>query len=490
MRSVLISIFIATLVTTKAQSKIYTNLYENNEINSDTNFNSLNDFYFKDSLPSNEYFILNKTLLKPIHELSIGYNKNSPNLTSNAILGFQMAHNFSKKWGVDGLIYGGGSITPFSDSLRSMNVLPNNFDFRFGQNFYLRTNFRISFEPNKYLRTELGYGRNHIGCGYESLILSDKSTAYPYIKLQASFWKFKYQILYGFGSNTYNRNSTPYKLNKAFTTHLFSYQIIKGLNLDLFESIVWPTMDSKSNVVRGVQFAYLNPIIFFRPVESWLGSPDNSMVGIGLNYNFGKLNIYSQFLLDELVVSKLFNGSKWWGNKWALQLGVRGKSKLSEQWGINYLAELNLARPYTYQHVDLTLNHAVQGKSMGLSFGANSLNINSNIQFTFKEDFKFNISSNIVLQGLDTSATTNYGTNVQDNYNDRGGDEDQLFFQPTRQIRAYSFIEAEYYMTILKTSMFLHLGLQNQKSLGNLETNVNIQLGIRSSLFSGQQVYH
>src|SRR5690606_27106591 len=54
----------------------------------------------------------------------------------------------------------------------------------------------IAFTPNKFLNLNLGYGRNSIGDGDRSLLLSDGASPYPYVKLNTTFWKIKYTNIY------------------------------------------------------------------------------------------------------------------------------------------------------------------------------------------------------------------------------------------------------------------------------------------------------
>jgi len=44
----------------------------------------------------------------------------------------------------------------------------------------------------------------------------------------------------------------------------------------------------------------LNPIVFYRPQEYSVGSPDNSMMGLNISGKlFGSLKLYAQAVADE-----------------------------------------------------------------------------------------------------------------------------------------------------------------------------------------------
>jgi hypothetical protein len=94
----------------------------------------------------------------------------------------------------------------------------------------------------------------------------------------------------------------------------------------------------------------LNPIIFYRSIEQQAGSPDNANVGFDLKYYFAKrFMVYTQFLIDELVVREVIKGDGWRGNKHAFQIGAKYIDVLGVK-NLDLQAELNVARPYTYSH--------------------------------------------------------------------------------------------------------------------------------------------
>ena len=60
----------------------------------------------------------------------------------------------------------------------------------------------LTFTPSKYINMHLGYGRNFIGDGYRSLLLSNNSFQYPFLQLSMKFWRFKYSSANRFISET------------------------------------------------------------------------------------------------------------------------------------------------------------------------------------------------------------------------------------------------------------------------------------------------
>ena len=54
----------------------------------------------------------------------------------------------------------------------------------------------VTYAATKHINVQLGHDRNFIGNGYRSLILSDYSAPYFFLKLNTRVWKFNYQNLF------------------------------------------------------------------------------------------------------------------------------------------------------------------------------------------------------------------------------------------------------------------------------------------------------
>ena len=87
--------------------------------------------------------------------------------------------------------------------------------------------------------------------------------------------------------SSYQDLRSEYKLagiyRKKFSTiHHLSYNINEKLNIGFFEAIIW----EQDTFGRGFDVNYLNPIIFYRPVEFALGSEGgNALMGVSFKYN-------------------------------------------------------------------------------------------------------------------------------------------------------------------------------------------------------------
>ncbi|TXD82448.1 gliding motility protein RemB [Subsaximicrobium wynnwilliamsii] len=226
----------------------------------------------------------------------------------------------------------------------------------------------ITYSPVDFLNIQFGHGKNFIGDGYRSLLQSDATSPYPFVKINTSFWKIKY-------TNTWMslRDVRPeVKEDGAFLTkymanHYLSWNVSKRLNVGLFESVLWT--DSNN---RGVDLNYLNPVIFYRAIEFQTGQDaGNALLGASAKYKWNnKINLYGQFILDEFSLNDITGGKKSWKNKYGYQLGV----KYFDAFKVDNLLlqmEYNRVRPYTYSHNSIVLNYAHNNQPMAHLWGAN-----------------------------------------------------------------------------------------------------------------------
>ena len=76
------------------------------------------------------------------------------------------------------------------------------------------------------------------------------------------------------------------------------------LTVSIFETVMWAPSAS-----RGYELAYLNPVLFIRPVENSLGSPDNVLLGSNVRWKINQQNtLYGQVMLDELLLDEVRAG--------------------------------------------------------------------------------------------------------------------------------------------------------------------------------------
>lgn len=226
----------------------------------------------------------------------------------------------------------------------------------------------VSYTPSKAFNIQLGHGKNFLGDGYRSLLLSDNASSYPFFKVNTTFWKLKYTNTWMSLRDVRSDVTVDGSFRTKFmSNHYLSYNITKRLNVGLFESVLWENDND-----RGFDFNYINPVIFYRAIEFSTGSRGgNALIGLSAKYKFtDRINAYGQLIIDEFSSSDIFGGNGSYKNKTGYQLGL----KYYDAFGVDDLylqAEYNRVRPFTYSHNSVVLNYGHANQSMAHTLGAN-----------------------------------------------------------------------------------------------------------------------
>ena len=278
--------------------------------------------------------------------------------------------------------------------------IENGYDFLNGQGV-------LGFNITRHVGMQFGYGTNFIGNGYRSLILSNFSNNYLYLKANWKVWKFHYQNIFA------ELSSRPPSLvsqndplpKKYMALHHLSFDITPTFNVGIFESIIFSRQTN-------FEFHYLVPIILYRALEQGLNSPDNVLIGLDAKWNaFKTVQFYAQLQMDEFKFNELFiNRQGWWANKYGIQLGL----KYIDLFGIDHLdlqLEYNRVRPYTYTHRTNEGSYTHYFQPLAHPLGANfseSL-VRLRYQPTRKLTFEARLISATTGEDVDS---TNWGTNL------------------------------------------------------------------------------
>jgi len=286
---------------------------------------------------------------------------------------------------------------------------------RDGYDYFLAKGY-VTISPSKHFHMQFGYDNNFIGDGIRSTFLSDFGANYLFLKLNTNVWKFNYQNIFAEMTKYYKQSGADRLLTKKYMAmHHLSINLTKNVNIGVFESVVFRRENN-------FELQYLNPIIFYRSIEQALGSPDNAFIGFDFKVNIPKhVQIYGQLLLDEFNFKKefstpgkskvysLFHPRKWWGNKFAAQLGI----KYIDAFGVDHLdlqLEANMARPYTYSHYDTITSWTHYNQPLAHPLGANFKELI--FQVNYQPLQKLFLSSRFIYtnKGEDND-TTNWGGN-------------------------------------------------------------------------------
>ena len=135
----------------------------------------------------------------------------------------------------------------------------------------------VAYTPNDNFHFRLGHGKQFIGEGYRSLLMSDNSVNYPYFRIETTFWKFRYVNTWAILNDL--RDSVMVGnifAKKYMSMHYLSANIGKRFNIGLFEGIMWGDELNR----YGFDPNFLNPVILYRPVEFAQGfAGGNTLMG-------------------------------------------------------------------------------------------------------------------------------------------------------------------------------------------------------------------
>lgn len=362
-----------------------------------------------------------------------------------------------------GVIPGQGKPKPFKDTA---------YDYAFSQAY-------ISYSPTGMFNFQLGYGKHFIGDGYRSLLLSDNSFSYPYLKFTTEAWRLKYTALWAQFQepNVAEPNMPNPKKWGAF--HLLDYNVCKWMNIGLFEAVIWE--NSNENGYRGFDVNYAIPLVFRRPVEYANGSPDNVLLGLnGKIMVTPKTILYGQFVLDEFILEHIRARDGFWANKWGAQAGL----KVFDILGVKHLdlqSEYNMVRPFTYTHFTYMQNYGNYGQALAHPLGANFAESVSFLKYQYKRFFvQLKVAASV--SGRDT-AGTNYGGNIYKIYTTRTLEYDNKIGQGAKRQLVTEGI-AVCYLINPQTNMNITLGADLRREIiNNKATNTTaVYLAFSTSL--------
>ena len=266
--------------------------------------------------------------------------------------------NQTNSWVRD--LYQKDSIIPGAGFLKTTNGKTFNYELASGY---------VSFQMSKYIDVQFGHGKNFIGNGYRSFYMSDFSVDHLFMRINTRIWKINYTNIFGqiLDYTTPNESTLPQRHYYA-TTHA-SINVTKNFNLGLFQTVIFQRDSGYAN--SGFDPQYLNPIIFFKPIENGLNSPDKAILGTDFKYNFAHhFSLYGQVVISEFVLSQVLAGTGWWANKQAYQLGLKYIDMVSVK-NLDGQLEYNQANPYMYTSFSRLNTWVNYRQNMAHPIGAN-----------------------------------------------------------------------------------------------------------------------
>lgn len=435
----------------------------------------------------------NKSVLTidPYLEATIGKSNRKDNVLTTASAGLRLQSVINNQFSFNAdFIVNANQFPHYVDSViyQKQFIVPGaNAATLKGNNRYQYNtfNFNFTYTPNKYFLVSAGYGKQFLGDGYRSLLLSDNAFNYPYVRLQARLWRFTYNVLYNQYENKFWYLVDGRSQRKYSTVHYLGINISKKFQLGLFDNVTWLANDS--NMHRGFDVQYINPLIFIRPLEFAIGSPDNAMVGVTMKYNIYKQGyLYGQIALDDINIKATRAAhSQFYGNKYALQLGIFNKDLFNVK-GLSWRFEWNGVRPYVYGHGvgrNISLNYTHYYQPLTDPFGANFHEFISYFNYTNKRWYGS-------LQNLYTIRGENPGVPYNNGEDLWGGEEDvppygSKTMQGIHHKYFYNQLSAGYLINPKnRLSIEADIIYRSNKAVNTNQSELYFSFGIKTNIFN------
>jgi len=305
--------------------------------------------------PHNQNF---KLTLDPVLNLELGndYHDSLKTQTSTNTRGFIGCGYIGSKFYFETMFIESQSVFPvyISNTVKTNAVVPGQgrwkvfkntgYDYSFSSGFF-------SYQPIKNLNIQLGHGKQKVGYGYRSLLLSDNAFNYPYARITQQWFKGRvqynniYAVLMNLSPATKKVIPNAERLfqKKAASFQYLSVNVSKFLNVGLFQGMIWQSGDSLNR--QHMSWEYFNPVIYTNLPVFGLNNKNNILAGGDIRIKITrKINLYGQLMLDDLSNTKVL------GNGTGYQAGVNyfdafGVKNLFLQAEYNHVNETSYASP-------------------------------------------------------------------------------------------------------------------------------------------------
>jgi hypothetical protein len=337
----------------------------------------------------------------------------------------------------------------------------------------------MTFTPSSHFSFQAGYGKNFIGDGYRSLLLSDNSFAYPYIRVTTTFWHLQYTNLYTEFQDPFADpaitlvNVEGLIQRKAGAFQYLSWNVCPRVEWGFFQGLIWTAGDQFNHMSFNAN--YFDPIIGGSALTYGLGNTNNVLLGSTIKYKICKhVMAYGQLLVDDFPQNGNMNS---FYNRTGLQGGLKYYNKFGE-----FQLEYNQVRPYTYSSKDSLENYSQNDQALADPLGANFKELIGIINLRYHH-FSIHLQGDYALEGLDSNGR-DQGSNIFLPDTRTTDTKNVVMLQGIRSTLMYMDVHISYLMNP-RTNMNISLGVARRtltNSLDNQQPSTLIYLGFRTSI--------
>lgn len=345
--------------------------------------------------------------------------------------------------------------------------------FKVGGFDYAMASGYISYSPLKQMNVQFGHDKNFIGDGYRSLLLSDNTSNYPFLKFNTSFFegKIHYMTLYASMQNLeripfHKTPETIYK-RKAASFHLLGLNLAKWLQVSLFEGIIWQRWDTTGTT--SFDYNFVNPVFGVNSLIYGLSGKNNAVLGATVKVALtDKITLYAQGMADDFKAKKL---------------GYQAGFKLFDLFKLKNLylqAEYNSVSPYSYGHFFPLQNYSHSNQPLTHPLGAGFSEFVGILSYRFR-DFYLSFKGNYA-KTTDDNNVYHFGSNIFNSYTIKTPDA-----IPRTEISIYNYDINLSYLVNRKNNFNIVIGTQGRIKSGAVISHVGDQMqfvyvGFRTTL--------
>lgn len=275
----------------------------------------------------------------------------------------------------------------------------------------------VSWSPKRWLNVQFGTGRHFVGNGYRSVLLSDNTFPYPYLKFSAisKDQRFQYTTInakFQSVSDPADRLPTGESLESLFAWRRASFKHLSvnmgPVQLGLFEATLWQNIDS--NGIKPFNAMELNPLPLLNTVVNGFDGANKQLIGLDAKVRLtDKLFTYGQFALDDPA-----------RQRYAWQAGFQWFDVLRRD--LHFLVEYNSATPFAYTSTRSRGSYSHYNQPLANPLGAGYDEAVAVVDYGIKQKFWFRAQGSLATFTADTSATTVSGANIFDTRDKTGPD--------------------------------------------------------------------
>ena len=361
----------------------------------------------------------------------------------------------------------GSGVVPGQGRVKSFGA--RGFDFAWAHG-------NVSWSPKRWLNVQFGNGRHFVGNGYRSVLLSDNTFPYPYLKFSAitSDQRFQYTTInakFQLASDPGDRLNTGQSSEALFFWKRASFKHL-SVNLGpaqvgLFEATLWRNIDSTG--VRPFNAMELDPVIGLNTlVNGFSGQENKQLLGLDAKFRFtDKFFAYGQFALDDPS-----------RQRYAWQAGFQWFDLLRRD--LHLLVEHNSATPFAYTSPRARSSYGHYNQPLAHPLGAGFEETNVIVDYGIKQRFWLRAQASLATFTVDTSSVSVSGSDIFETREATG--PDSLSVERTRMWLDLSF--AWRINQNQNTSLSVGMSIRDINPAPDLQNSHYIYVTLRTGLFN------